>query len=154
MRSDNKAAVSNRKAFRDYHIDKTYEAGMELQGGEVKSLRAGKGDLKGSFAKLDDGELFLYKMHINPYEYAQEEYDPERRRKLLLHKAEITQLAVKFAQKGFTLVPLKVYFRRGYAKVEIGLGRGKKLYDKRKAVKEESAKKEMKRAASYMVKGK
>ncbi|MBU0683391.1 MAG: SsrA-binding protein SmpB [Candidatus Omnitrophota bacterium] len=141
--------VTNRQAFRDYHIDKTYEAGLRLQGSEVKSLRAGKANLKGSFARLEKGELFLYNMHINPYEFSQEEYNPLRPRKILLHKTEIKTLEVKSLQQGFTLVPTKVYFKRGYAKVEIALAKGKKLYDKRHALKEKQVKREMDRVLRH-----
>lgn len=145
----NKTIITNRKARRDFHIDKTYEAGIQLKGNEVKSLRLGKGDLKGSFAFFDRGELFLQGMHINPYEYSQEEYNPLRKRKLLLHKTELRDLEQKTAQRGYALIPLKVYFQRGYAKIELGLGRGKKLYDKRVALKEKQAKRETDRALSH-----
>ncbi len=144
-----KIIITNRKARRDFFIEKTYEAGLQLQGNEVKSLRLGKGDLKGSFAIFERGELFLQGMHTNPYKYSREDYDPLRKRKLLLHKTELHQLEVKSLQKGFSLVPLKVYFKRGYAKVEIGLGRGKKHYDKRSALKEDQAKREMSRAIRH-----
>ena len=118
---DNKPVVSNKVALRDYHIEKSYEAGIELFGNEVKSLRSGKANLKGSFAKIEDGEVYLYNMHISPYEYTREEQDPMRKRKLLLHKSEIRQLFISTAQKGFTLVPLKIYFKRGYAKLELAI---------------------------------
>jgi SsrA-binding protein len=147
-----KTVITNRQASRDYYIIKAYEAGLELQGNEVKSLRNGKANLKGSFAKFENGELFLYSMHINPYEYSQEEYNPLRRRKLLLHKAEIKYLIVKLLQQGHTLIPLKVYFNRGYAKVEIALARGKKFHDKRRSLKEKQAKKEIDRALRHKVK--
>ncbi|NQT33193.1 MAG: SsrA-binding protein SmpB [Candidatus Omnitrophica bacterium] len=138
-----KAVITNRQARRDYHIEKTYEAGLQLKGNEVKSLRAGNANLKGSFAKIENGELFLVNMHIGPYEFSQEEYDPLKPRKLLLHKTEIKQLITKLNQQGFTLVPLKVYFTRGYAKVEIALAQGKKFHDKRHALKEKQVKREM-----------
>ncbi|RKY41463.1 MAG: SsrA-binding protein [Candidatus Makaraimicrobium thalassicum] len=144
--AQNKTVITNRQALRDYHIDRVYEAGIQLQGSEVKSLRGGNANLKGSFARIEGDELFLYNMHINPYEYSQEDYDPVRRRKLLLHKAQIEQLASRSSQQGYTLVPLKVYFRRGYAKVEIGLAKGKRRYDKRVALKEKQAKREIERA--------
>lgn len=145
----NKTVITNRQALRDYYIVKAYEAGLELLGNEVKSLRNGKANLKGSFAKFENGELFLFNMHISPYEYSQEEYNPIRRRKLLLHKAEIKHLVVKILQQGHTLVPLKVYFRHGYAKVEIALARGKKFHDKRRSLKEKQAKKEIDRALRH-----
>ncbi|MEA3490151.1 MAG: SsrA-binding protein SmpB [Candidatus Omnitrophota bacterium] len=146
MAKDRQAIVTNRQAFRDYRVEKTYEAGLELRGGEVKSLRGGKANLKGSFARVENGEIFLYGMHISPYEYDREDYDPKRPRKLLLHKVQIRQLEVKSAQQGYALVPMKIYFSRGYAKVEIGLAVGKKLYDKRTALKEKQAKREIDRA--------
>lgn len=144
--AENRILVSNRQALRDFHIEKTYEAGIELFGNEVKSLRAGKANLKGSFARVDNGEVFLYNMHISPYEYSHDETNPIRMRKLLLHKAQIMQIVGKLTQKGYTLVPLKVYFTKKYAKVEIGLGRGKNLYDKRQDIKKSEAQREMKRA--------
>jgi len=146
MAEEKKALVTNRKALHDFHIEKTFEAGLQLKGSEVKSLRRGKANLKGTFARIEDGELFLYGMHISPYEFAREDYEPTRVRKLLLHKAQIRQLAQKSEQQGYTLVPLKVYFRRGYAKVEIAVARGKKLFDKRTAIKEKQAKRDMQRA--------
>ncbi|MFC1644151.1 SsrA-binding protein SmpB [Candidatus Omnitrophota bacterium] len=150
--TQNKTVVTNRQALRDYHVEKVYEAGLQLKGTEVKSLRGGKANLKGSFARVENGELFLYGMHINPYEYSQEEIDPTRCRKLLLHKAQVKQLDVKSSQQGYTLVPLKVYFKRGYAKVEIALARGKRLYDKRIALKKNQAKREIERALRQNIK--
>ena len=146
---ENKATISNKQARRDFHIEKTYEAGLELFGNEVKSVRAGKANLKGSFARIERGEVFLYDMHITPYKYSQEEVDPVRSRKLLLHKKEIAYIEVKLTQQGYALVPLKVYFKRSYAKVEIGLGKGKKLYDKRHALKEKQAKREVERVLRH-----
>jgi len=145
QKKQKKTINTNRQAHRDFHIDRTYEAGLELLGNEVKSLRDGGANLKGSFARVENGELFLYNMHINPYKYSREECDPLRRRKLLLHKAEIKQLVVKSSQQGYTLVPLKIYFKRSYAKIEIGLARGKRQYDKRVALKEKQAKREITR---------
>ncbi len=145
MMTQKTARITNRKAYRDYHIEKTYEAGLQLKGDEVKSLRAGKGNLTGSFAKMENGEVFLHHMHINPYKYSQEEGDPVRPRKLLLHKLEIRQIDAKMSQRGYALVPLKVYFKGSHAKVEIGLGRGKNLYDKRRSLKEQQAKREVQR---------
>ncbi len=142
---EERVVVTNRQAFRDYHIEKTYEAGLKLIGSEVKSLRAGKANLKGSFARIEAGELFLYNLHISPYKFSRDEYDPLRPRKLLLHKMQIRQIETNLSQKGFTLVPLKIYFKRGYAKVEVGIARGKKLFDKRMALKEKQVKKETER---------
>lgn len=144
--AENRILVTNRQALRDFHIEKTYEAGIELLGNEVKSLRAGKANLKGSFARVDDGQIFLFNMHISPYEYSLAETNPVRVRKLLLHKAQIIQIMGKLTQKGYTLVPLKVYFTRKYAKVEIGLGKGKNLYDKRQDIKKGEVQREIKRA--------
>jgi len=138
-----KPVVSNKQALRDFNVEKVFEAGIQLFGSEVKSLRAGKANLKGSFARIEGGEVFLYNMHISPYEFSQDETDPLRPKKLLLNKAEIRHLVVKVSQQGYTLVPLKVYFRRGYAKVEIAVARGKKLYDKRAALKEKQVRREM-----------
>ena len=148
MAKDN-IVTTNRQALRDYHIEKTFEAGLQLQGNEVKSLRAGNANLKGSFAKFEKEELFLYNMHISPYEYSREDYDPLRCRKLLMHKTELKHIAIKFLQQGYTLVPIKVYFKRGYAKIEIALAKGKKLYDKRKAIKEKQVKQEIDRALRH-----
>ena len=147
--TQDKTAVTNRQALRDYYIEKAYEAGIQLQGNEVKSLRAGNASLKGSFAKLENSELFLYNMHISPYKYSREDYDPLRPRKLLLHKTQIRQLGEKSLREGYTLVVLKVYFRRSYAKAEIAVAKGKKFYDKRRALKEKQAKKEMDRALRH-----
>ena len=146
MAKNSKPVVTNRQALRDYYIEKAYEAGLELAGNEVKSLRAGKANLKGSFARIEKGEIFVYNMHINPYEYSQEEYDPLRPRKALLHKAQIKQIWTGLSQKGYSLVPLKIYFKRGYAKIELALARGKKHYDKRRVLKEKQAKREIDRA--------
>ncbi len=140
-------ACTNKKARRDYHIEETIEAGIVLRGSEVKSLRDGRANLTDAYAHVDRGEVWLAGLHISPYVHTRmEEQDPDRERKLLLHAQEIRRLAVKLQQRGYTLVPLRVYFRRGYAKVELGLGRGKKLYDKREDIKKADAKREMERA--------
>jgi SsrA-binding protein len=146
MAQNERTVVTNRQALRDYYIEEAYEAGLELTGNEVKSLRGGKANLKGSFARIENGEVFVYNMHISPYEYSREEYDPLRRRKLLLHKTQIKKIFTKLTQQGYTIVPLKVYFKRGYAKVELALARGKKQYDKRRVLKEKQAKREIDRA--------
>ncbi len=137
--------ISNRQALRDFSVEKGWEAGLQLCGNEVKALRAGNANLKGSFAGFERGELFLYNMHVSPYKFSREEQDPVRPRKLLLHKPEIRHLAVKVSQRGYALIPLKVYFKRGHAKVELALARGKNLYDKRAALKEQQAKREIDR---------
>ncbi len=141
---DTKLIANNKKAYHDYFIEDTYEAGIELVGTEVKSLRMGKCSVKESFIRIDKGEVFIYGMHISPYEKGNIfNKDPLRTRRLLLHKTEIRKLLAKAAQKGYTIVPLRVYFKNSLVKVEIGLARGKKLYDKREAI----AKKDMAREA-------
>ncbi|MDD4753437.1 MAG: SsrA-binding protein SmpB [Desulfitobacteriaceae bacterium] len=139
-----KIVTDNRKARHEFFIVETYEAGMALQGTEVKSLRAGKANLQDAFARVENGEIYLYNMHISPYEQGNRfNHDPKRTRKLLMHKYEINKLFGKVREKGLTLVPLKVYFSRGRAKVELALAQGKKLYDKRDAQAEKDAKREM-----------
>lgn len=146
--SDDKAIAINRKASHEYAIDETYEAGMVLTGSEVKSLRAGKAMLGDAFARIDSrGNLVLINLHITPYEkagYAQ--HEPTRTRKLLLHKAEIERLRGKTQEKGLALVPLRMYWKNGYAKVLLGLGKGKKLHDKRADIKDREIKRELDRA--------
>lgn len=135
MSNDIKVIADNRKARHDYHIEETFEAGMVLTGTEVKSLRAGRANLRDSYAAVENGELFLYNMHISPYTHGNMfNHDPKRTRKLLMHKREIMRLLGQTQEKGYTLVPLRVYFRRGIAKLELALARGKKLYDKREAI--------------------
>jgi SsrA-binding protein len=142
-----KIVAENRKARHDYHIHETYEAGLVLTGTEVKSLRAGKANLKDAYARIDNGEMMLFQMHISPYEQGNRfNHEPLRVRKLLMHRLEITKLLSKTKEKGYTLVPLKLYFSRGRAKLELGLATGKKNYDKRQDVAERDAKREMDRA--------
>ena len=130
-----KLIANNKKAYHDYFIDDTYEAGIALAGTEVKSLRMGRCSVKESFIRIENGEVYVYQMHISPYEKGNIfNKDPLRPRKLLLHKSEINKLMGRVAQKGFTIVPLKVYFKGSLVKVEIGLARGKKLYDKRQDI--------------------
>ena len=137
-----KLIANNKKAYHDYFIEDTYEAGISLAGTEVKSMRMGKCSLKESFIKDEKGELFIYSMHISPYEKGNIfNKDPLRVRKLLMHRYEIIKIMGKVTIKGYTLVPLKVYFKGSLVKVEIGLARGKKLYDKR----EDMAKKDLRR---------
>lgn len=139
--------VVNRRARHDYQIEETIEAGLVLSGSEVKSLRAGKGQLKDSYARIKDGEAWLVQAHISEYAPAARfGHDPTRPRKLLLHKREIVRLASKLNEKGLTLVPLRIYFKKGRAKVELGLARGKKLYDKRAAIRERDVERELLRA--------
>lgn len=146
MSKNNTPTIKNRKARHDYHIENTYEAGIVLKGTEVKSLRNGNASLKEAFAYLRDGEVFLRDMYIKPYEHGSYTNHEERReRKLLLNKREIAELDKSVTQKGFTLVPLKLYFKKGYAKVLIGLAKGKKQYDKREDIKERDTKRELDR---------
>jgi SsrA-binding protein len=142
-----KPIATNQKAYRDYEVLESFEAGIELRGGEVKSLRAAKLNLNDSFAKVEQGQVVLYNAHINPY--AQASYlnpDPVRPRRLLLHKRQIERIYSLLSQRGLTLVPLKAYFNdRGFAKVEIALCKGKKLYDKRRDIKERETARTMRR---------
>ena len=139
-----KLIANNKKAFHDYFIEDKYEAGISLAGTEVKSLRQGKCSIKESFIRIEKGEVFIYGMHISPYEKGNIfNKDPLRVKKLLLHKYEINKMAGKNEEKGYTLVPLQVYFRGSLVKVELGLAKGKKLYDKRQDI----AKKDQKREA-------
>lgn len=137
--------TQNRKAFHDYFIEETFEAGIMLTGTEVKSLRAGKANLKDSYARIKDGEIYLLNTHISPYNQADSfrQHEPERTRKLLLHKKEILKLIGKTREKGYTLIPTKIYFKGGKAKVEIGLAKGKTSYDKRDSIKAREVKREI-----------
>ncbi len=136
----------NRQARHNYFIDETYEAGLVLLGSEVKSLRDGKANLKDSYARVQKGEAFLINAHVSPYPGANRfNHEPTRPRKLLLHAREIERLTGKTKEKGFTLVPLKMYFKNGRAKVELGLARGKKLYDKRETLRRKDAEREVER---------
>ena len=139
-----KLIANNKKAYHDFFIDETYECGIALHGTEVKSMRMGKCSIKEAFVRIEDGEVFVYGMHVSPYEKGNIfNKDPLRVKKLVLHKYEINKLLGKIKEKGYTLVPLQVYFKDGKVKVEIGLARGKKLYDKREAI----AKKDQRREA-------
>lgn len=141
-----KTVAVNRKARRDYEILESVEAGMALKGTEVKSLREGRISLKDSYAKVQNGEVFLVNAHISPYSHGNiQNHDPLRNRKLLLHRQQIKRLTGKTEEKGLTLVPLKVYFAHGRAKVELGLARGKREYEKRDAIKRRDAEREMER---------
>jgi SsrA-binding protein len=146
--SGEKVVATNRKAFHDYFIEERFEAGIVLQGTEVKSLRDGRANLQDSYASARDGEVYLYNCHISPYSHGNiMNHDPTRPRKLLLHKKEINKLMGKTQQKGLTLVPLRIYFsKRGHAKVELGLAKGKKLYDRRESIKAREAGREVERA--------
>ena len=143
-----KPVATNRKAFHDYFIEERFEAGIMLQGTEVKSLREGRVNLQDSYASVRGSEVFLHQCHISPYSHGNiMNHDPTRVRKLLLHKSEIHKLLGKTQQKGLTLIPLRIYFsKRGYAKVELGLAKGKKLYDRRETIKAREAGREVQRA--------
>ena len=141
-----KLVANNKKAYHDYFIDEKYETGIELAGTEVKSIRMGKCSIKEAFVRIDKGEVWVYGMNINPYEKGNIfNKDPLRRRKLLMHRAEISKLDSKIAIKGYTIVPLQVYFKGSLVKLEIGLCRGKKNYDKRAAASQRDAKREIDR---------
>lgn len=142
-----KLVVQNRKARRDYEVLDSFETGIVLQGTEVKSLREGKANLKDSYAAVEKGEVFLYNVHISPYEAGNQfNHEPERPRKLLVHRAEIRRLIVKTQQQGLTLVPLKVYFKRGKVKIELALVRGKRQFDKRHDIARRQAQRDVERA--------
>lgn len=141
-----KLIANNKKAYHDYFILDTYEAGIALHGTEVKSLRMGKCSIKESFIRIENGEMFIYGMHISPYEKGNIfNKDPLRVRKLLLHKSEINKMLGKQKEKGITIIPLKVYFKGSLVKIEIGLAKGKKLYDKREDIAKKDVKREVER---------
>jgi len=146
-KGEGKVLAQNKKASHDYFIEETYEAGIVLQGTEIKSIRAGRVNLRDSFARVEIGEVFVYGMHISPYEQGNRyNHDPLRPRKILLHKKEIDRLAGVTKEKGYALIPLKIYIKNGYAKVLVGLARGKKNYDKRESLKKKEAAREIERA--------
>ena len=135
--------AENRKAFHDYHILETFEAGIVLVGTEVKAIREGSANLRDSFARLEDGEVWLYNVHINPYSHrGYADHEPTRRRKLLLHRQEIRKLIGKTVEKGLTLVPTRLYFKSGHVKVALALARGKRAHDKRATIKRREADRE------------
>ena len=141
-----KIVAENRRARHDYHIHETFEAGVVLTGTEIKSLRGGRANLTDSYARIDNGELFLISAHISPYDQGNRfNHEPRRNRKLLMHKSEILRLLGKTREKGYTLVPLKIYLSHGLAKVELALASGKDLYDKRQSSAEKDAKREVER---------
>lgn len=147
MADNIKTIVTNRKARHEYHILETYEAGLKLQGTEVKSIRAGRVNFKDSFAIIENGEVWLYNMHISPYEYGNRfNHEADRKRKLLMHKSEIRKLIGKIKEQGLTLVPLKLYFNRQWVKVELALAKGKKLYDKRQDIAKRTDQRQIERA--------
>ena len=145
-----KIIALNRRARHDYEILEAFEAGLALAGSEVKSLRAGKADLKDSYGIIERGEAWLVGLHISPYQFARDGgHDPERTRKLLLHRGEIERVRGKLDQRGLTLIPLRLYFKEGKAKVEVGLAKGKAQYDKRESLKRRQAEREMQRAMRH-----
>lgn len=144
--SSEKIIAQNKTARINYHIEDTFEAGIVLFGTEVKSLRDGKANLKDSYAVVKDGEVFVHEMHISPYSHGnRSNHDPLRIRKLLFHKAEIKRLYGKSRERGLALIPLKLYFRNGKVKMEVGIGKGKKLYDKRESLRTKSDRRDMER---------
>ena len=147
MAAGEKTVATNRRARHDYEIDETYEAGIVLTGSEVKSLRGGKASLSEAYGRVSDNEVWLEGLHIPPYaqDSTRREYDPRRPRKLLLRRAEIERLKGKLNERGYTLVPLRVYFSHGLAKLEVGVGRGKRRYEKRQAIAEREHKREIER---------
>lgn len=154
-KSENKVLAQNKKASHDYFIEETYEAGMVLTGTEIKSLRRGRANIGDAFATIRNGEMFVHNMHISPFEEGNRSNpsDPTRARKLLLHKQQTMKLLGLTKQEGYTLVPLKIYVRNGYAKLLIGLGRGKKLYDKRQSAAKKDADRQIQRALREKQKG-
>jgi SsrA-binding protein len=145
-RRPDETVLTNRKARHDYSILDTWECGIVLHGAEVKSLREHHANLQDAYARVEDGEVWLLGMHVLPYAFSRNDLDPVRRRKLLLHHHEIDEIARKTQERGLTLVPLRVYFKEGRAKVELGLARGKRNYDKRQAIAERDAQREAERA--------
>src|SRR6056297_1274181 len=154
MSDDIKVVARNKKARHDYNIEETYEAGIKLQGTEIKSIRARNVNLKDSFAVVEKGEVFLYNMHISPYKQGNRyNHDPERKRKLLLHKNEIRKLIGYTKQKGYTLVPLSIYLKNNLAKVELALAKGKNVHDKRRDIAKKTAQREIEKAFKDRQKG-
>jgi SsrA-binding protein len=145
-RRGDQLVITNRKARYDYLVLDTWECGIMLAGPEVKSVRDGRANLQDAYARVEDGEVWLHGMHVSPYSYSRMELDPVRKRKLLLHRKEITEIERGTAERGHTLVPLRVYFKDGRAKVELALARGKRAYDKRQAIAERDANREAERA--------
>lgn len=141
-----KTVITNRRARHDYLVLDTFECGIVLEGAEVKSIRDSRANLQEAYARIEGDEVWLHGMHVSPYAFSRGELDPVRRRKLLLHRREITELARATAEKGVTLIPLKVYFKDGRAKLELAVARGKRNYDKRQALAERDARREAERA--------
>jgi|SRR6056297_951397 len=155
MSDNTKIIAKNKRARHDYNIEETYEAGIILKGTEIKSIRSGNVHLKDSFAMVENGEVFLYNMHISPYKEGNRyNHDPERKRKLLLHKNEIRKLIGYTKRRGYTLVPLKIYLRNNLAKLELALAKGKNVRDKRRDIAKETAEQDIERAFRRRLKGK
>ncbi|WP_338751393.1 SsrA-binding protein SmpB [Bacillus sp. FJAT-52991] len=153
-KGEGKVVAQNKKAGHDYFIEETYEAGIVLQGTEIKSIRNGRVNLKDAFARIQQGEVFIHNMHISPYEQGNRyNHEPLRTRKLLLHRKQINKLIGETKEAGYAIVPLKMYLKDGYAKVLIGLGKGKKKYDKREDLKKKEAKRDIERAFRDRQKG-
>lgn len=149
-----KLVANNKKAYHDYFIEEKYEAGIVLHGTEVKSMRMGKCSIKEAFIRIENGEMFAYGMHVSPYEKGNIfNKDPLRIKKLLLHKQEINRMAGKISEKGYTLVPLQVYFKDGLVKVEIGLAKGKKIYDKRQDIAKKDQRREVEKELKIKIRG-
>lgn len=141
-----RVVLSNRRARHEYSIEETFDAGLELVGTEVKAIRASQANLQDAFCKVENGEVWLYNMHVSPYEHGTRwNVEPTRRRKLLLHRREIDYVRAHMEQKGLALIPLSLYFQRGFAKVQLGLGRGKKLYDRREDIAKRDIEREQRR---------
>ncbi len=150
MAKDSRTITVNRKAYHDYHIQESLEAGIVLKGSEIKSIRAGKVNLRDAYAKPENGELWLHNSHIASYDAASyNTHEPTRPRKLLLHRKEVDSLAGKVMQRGLTLVPLKLYIKHGIAKIELGVAKGKKVYDKREAIARKEAERKIERALKF-----
>ena len=153
-KNSRKLIANNKKVYHDYFVEETYEAGLSLVGTEVKSLRAGQCSIKEAFIRIENGEVFIYNMHINPYEKGNIfNKDPRRTRKLLLHKSEIRKMIGKTREKGYTIMPISVYFSGSYVKMEIGICKGKKLYDKRDSIAKKDQKREAERNFKLDLKG-
>jgi SsrA-binding protein len=149
-RRGDQVVITNRKARHDYHVLDSYECGIVLRGAEVKSIRNGRANLQDGYARVDDGEVWLFGMHVSPYEFSRGDEDPVRKRKLLLHHKEIVEISRATEEKGITLVPLRIYFKDGRCKVELAIARGKAHYDKRQAIAKRDADRETQRALKEM----
>ena len=151
-KKDHSITIENRKAWHDFHIEDSVTCGIVLSGTEIKSIRSGRAQLKDSFVKIEKGEVWLYNCHISPYQFGNRfNHNPLQRRKLLLHKKEILKLYGKIKEKNFVLIPLKIFFSRNWAKVEVALAKGKKVYDKREAIKKKELQRDIKAVKSKYI---